>query len=105
MAAQTDSVVKDVPQQVDLDFGMAIERMDGWIDSIVRLLPNIIVAVVVLGLFYGLGVIARRVIQSRAARRERDNLGEVLGGFVKWIVDPDRVSHCRHHRDSDAEAR
>lgn len=86
MAAQTDSVVKDVPQKVDLDFGMAIERMDGWIDGIVRLLPNIIVAVVLLGLFYGLGVIARRVIQSRAARRERDNLGEVLGGFVKWIV-------------------
>ena len=52
----------------------------------IRLLPNIILAAVVLALFYGLGVLARRLIQSRAARQKRDSLGVVLGGFVKWTV-------------------
>ncbi|MEO7658589.1 MAG: mechanosensitive ion channel domain-containing protein, partial [Pyrinomonadaceae bacterium] len=77
---------QDVSQQIDLDFGTALERVDSWVDGIVRLLPNIIVGFVVLGLFVGLGALARRIIRRESARRNRDNLGEVLGGFVKWMV-------------------
>lgn len=77
---------QDVPQQVDLNFGSAIERVDSWIDGIVRLLPNLIVAAVVLAVFVGLGMLAKRLIRRGSARRDRDNLGEVLGGFVKWAV-------------------
>lgn len=50
------------------------------------MLPNIIVAVIVVALFYGLAVLAHRLIQRSSARRDRDNLGAVLGGFVKWAV-------------------
>ncbi len=91
MAGQTDTVAattqsQDVPQQVDFDFGVAIERIDNWIDGGIRLLPNIIVAIAVVAVFYGLGVLAHWLIQGRAARRQRDNLGDVLGGFVKWSI-------------------
>ena len=87
MLLQNDSArLKDVPQQIDMNFGAAIERVDNWIDGFVRLIPNIVVAIVVIALFYGLAYLARKIIRRRTSRNERDNLGEVLGGFVKWII-------------------
>lgn len=80
------AATQDVPQQVDIDPGMALERIDSWIDGAVRLLPNIVIALVVLAVFYGLGVLARRLVKKQATRSGRDNLGEVLGGFLKWAV-------------------
>jgi len=77
---------QDLPQQFDFDFGMAIERLDSWADGLIRLLPNIILAILVLLLFWGLGSLTRRFIQRYSARQERNNLGEVLGGFLKWAV-------------------
>ncbi len=89
MAGQADtgaSRLQDVPQQVDVNLGMARERLDGWIDGAIRLLPNIILAVVVMMAFYGLALLARKLIRRQARRRGRDNLGEVLGGLMKWVV-------------------
>ena len=77
---------QDVPQQVDLDFGVAFERIDAWLDGFIRLLPNIVVAIVLMAVFYGLGLLARRLIMRQSGHRDRKNLGEVLGGFVKWAL-------------------
>ncbi len=76
----------DIPQQIDADYGVALERLDSWIDSSIQLLPNIILAIVVLALFYGVGIFFRRLILRQSTRRNRDNLGEVLGGLVKWVI-------------------
>lgn len=78
--------VEDAPQQVDLDPGMAVEKIDGWIDSGVRLLPNIIVACIVLAIFYGIAVLLNHLIQRQLSSRNRDNLGSVLGSFSKWAT-------------------
>ncbi|GAB3686116.1 mechanosensitive ion channel family protein [Salinisphaera aquimarina] len=78
--------VTDVPQQVDLNLGMALQRIDSWLDGGVRLLPNIAVAIVLMIVFFGLALLARRMVIGTATRRQRDNLGDVLGGFVKWAV-------------------
>ena len=77
---------EDVPQQIDLDPGMALERLDNWLDGAVRLLPNMVVALIILAVFVGLGLLARRLIRNHLDKRQRGNLGEVLGGFVKWVV-------------------
>ncbi|WP_116473788.1 mechanosensitive ion channel family protein [Zobellella maritima] len=77
---------QDVPQRVDVDPGVILERIDSWVDGGIRLLPNIFLALVVLALFYGLGVLGRRLIRRQTARRGRENLGEVLGGFIKWAM-------------------
>jgi len=69
---------QDVDQQIDVDFGAALERIDNWLDGGMRLLPNIIVAVVVLASFYGLAVLARRLIVRSSARPDRDNLWPML---------------------------
>lgn len=87
MLLQADSSsIKDLPQQIDTNFGVAIERVDNWIDGFIRLIPNLIVAIVVIALFFGLGHLARKIIRRRSSRRHRDNLGEVLGGFVRWCI-------------------
>nr|WP_298415911.1 mechanosensitive ion channel family protein [uncultured Halomonas sp.] len=77
---------QDIPQEVDLDFGASFERIDSWVDGAIRLLPNIVVAIVLLALFYAIGLLVRRIIRRQSIRRQRANLGDVLGGFVKWVI-------------------
>ncbi|NNC83901.1 MAG: mechanosensitive ion channel family protein [Flavobacteriales bacterium] len=79
-------VVEDEKQNIDVDPGMAIERIDSWIDGIVRLAPNIIVAILVLVAFYFLARFAKRFVTRQSKKRGRENLGQVAGGFIRWIV-------------------
>jgi small-conductance mechanosensitive channel len=76
----------DVAQPVDLDPEVALERLDAWIDGAVRLLPNIIVGLIILAIAVGVAALVRRLIIQRATKRGRKNLGEVLGGFIKWTI-------------------
>ncbi|MCT7655218.1 hypothetical protein MBH78_12050 [Oceanimonas sp. NS1] len=66
---------QDQYQQIDMDPGVIMERLDSWLDGAVRLVPNIVVALLVLALFYGLAVMVRRMVLAHARRRERENLG------------------------------
>ena len=69
---------------IDADYGAAIERVDSWVDGTIQLLPNMAVALVVLIFFYFLGAACRYLVCRQLARRERSNLGEVLGSLLKW---------------------
>lgn len=73
-------------ESINLNFNAAVVRVQNWVNGFIRLLPNIIVAIVVIAIFYGLAYVARNIIVRRTTRNQRDNLGEVLGGFVKWII-------------------
>ncbi|MEO5880881.1 MAG: mechanosensitive ion channel family protein [Caldimonas sp.] len=86
VSAGSQAATNDVPGRIDLNPDALREHIDSWLDGAVRLLPNIIVALVVLALFYGLGLLAARLIRRQSARRSRENLGEVLGGFVKTVL-------------------
>ena len=85
-AAAAGGAAGDKPQQVDVNIGMLWEKLDNWVDGAVRLLPNLLVGIVLLLLFYGLGLLAARLIRKAASHRSRENLGEVLGGLVKWTL-------------------
>ena len=85
-ASKASASLNVLPGAADSNFGPAIVRLNNWIDGAIRLLPNIAVAVVVFLIFWGLSLLARRFINRSSVRRNRDNLGEVLGGFVKWTV-------------------
>ncbi len=86
MFFQQDSTQNDQPQQIDLNPGAALERIDSWVDGFMRLLPNIVVGIIIMVLFYFLGRLVRQIVRNRATAYDRENLGEVLGGLVKWIV-------------------
>lgn len=76
----------DQPQQVDVNIGAIWERLDSWLDGFVRSIPNILVAIVLVIIFYFLSRFIGRLIASRFEASGRANLGTILGGFIKWIV-------------------
>ncbi len=78
--------MNDEPNQLDLDPSLALERIDSWIDGMVEIAPNVLVAIVVFFVFLGIGALIKRFVRSRAAGRGRDNLGEMLGGMARWVV-------------------
>ena len=80
------TVGTDQPGQIDVSPRSLLETVDGWVDGFVRLLPNIVVALVVLAIFYLLGLLVRRAFLAWARRRERVNLGQVFGSFLKWVM-------------------
>lgn len=82
----TDNNSQDVPQEIDFNPGMALEKLDTWLDGFVRLLPNMVIAIIVAIGFYFLAHFIKNLIISRSSKKDRNNLGRVLGGFVKWIV-------------------
>lgn len=77
---------QDTPQQVDIDPGMALERIDSWVDGFVRILPNLGVAVVLFIIIYVVARTVRGFIYRRAKNQGRPNLGEMIGGFAKWTL-------------------
>ncbi|SDZ87453.1 mechanosensitive ion channel family protein [Microbulbifer marinus] len=88
MAAQEESkeAIKELPKQVDRSLGTALDKVDSWIADGVQHFPNILAALLVILLFYLLGVFFAYLAQRHLTRRKRENLGEVLGGLVKWVL-------------------
>ncbi|MCP1199221.1 mechanosensitive ion channel family protein [Notoacmeibacter sp. MSK16QG-6] len=82
-ALSSDGDVATTPEQIDVSPRGLYEKLDGWLDGFVTLLPNILVAVVVFALFWMIGIGVKRSLLLWAGRNDRANLGEVLGGFLK----------------------
>ncbi|MER0238331.1 mechanosensitive ion channel family protein [Fulvimarina sp. MAC8] len=75
-----------VDQAVEFDPSIALGKVESWVIGIQKLLPNIVVALVVVVIFFLAGWLFDRLFNRWARRRGRDNLGEVLGAFIKWII-------------------
>ena len=67
---------------VDADPELILDTVDGWIDGFFRLLPNLLVAAVLMAFF----VAAAFAVQWSVRRsfRRREDLGRVLGSIAKW---------------------
>ena len=81
-----DEAANDGSEVIDLNPTVALERIDSWLDGLIRLLPNIVIAIVLLVIAIVVAVFARRLIIRTMRSRDRENLGEVMGGLVKWAV-------------------
>ena len=86
MFFQNQSNKNDTPQQVDVNPGMILEKIDSWVDGFIRLLPNIGVAIILVVLFFFLGKFIQNFIKKNYAQRGRENLGNMLGGLIKYVV-------------------
>ncbi len=84
--AKDNAAIEDTPQQIDLDLGMALERIDSWVDSGVRMLPNLVLAIILLILIYIVSLTVAQFVRNQFTERGRDNLGQMLGSFVKWSI-------------------
>ena len=73
-------------EQIDADTGNALQKLDGWLDGFFRLLPNIVLAIVVLALAIGLAALVARFLKKRIANRDRPSLAEVGSALIKWAI-------------------
>lgn len=73
-------------EAVQSDPGLVLDKIESWVEGFQRLLPNLAVALVVFLLFVGLGWGVQNALARWGRRRDRANLGQVLGSFVKWVV-------------------
>ncbi len=74
------------PEQVNFDVGKAWVRVNTWVDGFMRMIPNIIVALIMMVVFFFVAKLVGRSISATFKRRNRYDLGVVLGGFVKWSI-------------------
>ena len=87
-AAQQESseAIKELPEQVDRGVQTALDKVDTWAADAINHLPNVVAALVVVVLLYLVGSLLGYLTRRQLTRRERENLGEVLGGLVKWTI-------------------
>ncbi|WP_179380330.1 mechanosensitive ion channel family protein [Jannaschia marina] len=71
---------------VEADPELILDKVDSWVDGFFRLIPNIAVAIVVLLLFVGLGLLCAWAVRRMTRSRGRADLGAVIGSVFKWIV-------------------
>ena len=86
VAFAQETANKDVRGEIDINPASIFERLDAWVDGAVKLLPNIITAIIVIGLFYLIAWAIKRVFLKWARGRDRQNLGQVFGAFIRWMV-------------------
>ena len=81
---QPDSL--DQTGTIDVNPQAIVERVDSWLDGFIRSLPNIGVALVLTLVGYFLARFVGRLIKKTLTKNGRENLGDVLGGFAKWML-------------------
>ncbi|MGB3457406.1 MAG: mechanosensitive ion channel family protein [Litorimonas sp.] len=74
----------DIAGEVDANPSLITERLDSWVDGFFYALPNVGIALVLRILAYLVGKVAERVIERRMSARDRRDLGQLVGGLVKW---------------------
>ena len=86
--AQENTVAapETIDEAITIDPAFVLGKVEAWVVAFQRLLPNMAVAVVVFALFLLAGWIVKRSFVSWAKRRDRSNLGDVLGSFLRWVV-------------------
>lgn len=83
---QDNPAINDTPGEIDFNPGMIISQIDSWLDGFVRLIPNIAVALLLFTLAYFVGKLIGSLIRKQAEKRDRRDLGSMLGGIVKWSI-------------------
>jgi len=77
---------KDVTGKVDFNPGIIMEKLDAWLDGFLVMLPNLTAAIIfsIIGYFVAkwVGKLVNKIVSSR----NRNNLGDMLGGLVKWGI-------------------
>jgi small-conductance mechanosensitive channel len=76
----------DKTGEIDLNPAKAFERVDAWLDGFVRILPNLIIAILFIVIAWYVAKFIGRMVNRTATSRDRGNLGDVFGSFVRWSV-------------------
>lgn len=71
-------------------FGAVLDKLQGWLEALVIMLPNLVAAIVVVALFYLaaklVGGLAGRVLDKASSRRSLQNLGVGIAKLAVLVV-------------------
>ena len=82
----TSGAPDTIGEAVQIDPAFIFTKLSSWIIGLQRMLPNVIVAILLVLGFVLLGVAVARGVRRWAHHSKRGNLGDVLGSFLKWVV-------------------
>lgn len=77
---------KDQKGELDVNPQSIIEKLDTWLDGIIRALPNIVVGIAVLIAFVYISRWLGRLVKRILKNKGRDNFGDLLGSFTRYVV-------------------
>jgi len=77
---------ENAEQYIDLNPSLLFQKLDAWLDGLVKMAPNIAVAVGVIIMAFIAGWLAQKMVTRSLTRRSRENLGQVLGGFLRFLM-------------------
>ncbi|QNM85887.1 mechanosensitive ion channel family protein [Polaribacter pectinis] len=77
---------KDQKGELDVNTQSIIEKLDTWLDGFIKNIPNILVAILVFIAFIYIARFFGRTVKKLLKKRGRDNFGEILGSFTKWVL-------------------
>ncbi|NNE33289.1 MAG: mechanosensitive ion channel [Winogradskyella sp.] len=84
------SFLQETPQdqkgEIDVNTTSIIEKLDTWLDGFIRNIPNILVGILVFIAMIYISKWVGRGVKKLLVKRGRDNFGEILGGFMRWLL-------------------
>lgn len=82
--AETQSVNFD--KAVLFNFNLITDKLYQWGNEAIKLLPNLIVAIVVFAIFYIVARVAKAIITKKVISENNPSLSLIFGGLVKWFL-------------------
>ncbi|RDK87111.1 mechanosensitive ion channel family protein [Marinirhabdus gelatinilytica] len=77
---------KDREGEIDVNPTSIIEKLDKWLDSFIKALPNILIGIAVLIAFIYISRWLGRLVKRLLKNKGRANFGDLLGAFTRYLV-------------------
>ncbi len=77
---------KDETGEIDVNPQSIIEKLDTWLDGIIRAIPNILIGIAIFFAFLYLARWLGKVVKRIMNKRGRENFGDLLGAFTRYII-------------------
>ena len=77
---------KDERGELDINPASIIEKLDKWLDSFIKALPNIIIGIIILVAFVYISRWLGRLVKRILKNKGRKNFGDLLGSFTRYLV-------------------
>ncbi|QHI36773.1 Small-conductance mechanosensitive channel [Kordia antarctica] len=77
---------KDQKGELDVNPQSIIEKLDTWLDGFIKAIPNILIGIIIFIAMLYLGRWLGKMVKRLLANRGRQNFGDLLGAFTRYIV-------------------
>ena len=77
---------KDKEGEIDINTTSIIEKLDTWLDSFIKALPNILIGIAVLIAFVYISRWVGNLVKKMLKNKGRQNFGDLLGAFTRYLV-------------------